>query len=132
MFFIANGKVAIMTDTNEILNTLEAGSYFGEICLLTESDARRIATAKALTACDLCTLKKLDFVELMEEYPEVKEVFRSVALIRLSRIGKDSSFFVNEDRGMSVPSVAPTESDFVADPSTYDTSNDFRRGYYLY
>lgn len=97
MYFIARGKVAIVTSDDEILNTLEAGSYFGEICLLT--DERRIATAKAITPCDLCTLKKEDFLRLMDEYPEVESMFQLVAMARLSKIGKNKSVtFTSHDR----------------------------------
>ena len=89
MYFVACGRVAIMADDDTVLNTLEAGSYFGEICLLT--DERRSATAKALTPCDLCTLTKQDFLELMEEYPNVESMFQTVAAVRLSKIGKDGT-----------------------------------------
>ena len=89
MYFIARGKVAV-SDNGGVLSTLEAGSYFGEICLL--RDERRSATVKALTPCDLCTLTKRDFLELMEEYPNVESVFQSVAIARLSKIRKNRLF----------------------------------------
>jgi CRP-like cAMP-binding protein len=108
MYFIARGKVAIITNSDSIMDTLEAGSYFGEICLLT--DERRSATVKALTPCDLCTLKKRDFLELMEEYPDVESMFQSVALARLSMIGKNRSSItfpskIRTDRTKSITSL---------------------------
>ena len=85
MYFIAHGKVAIMNDDDVILNTLEAGSYFGEIGLLTED--KRIATVRALTCCDLCTLKKQDFLDLMNDHPEVRNKIQLMAIRRLSSCG---------------------------------------------
>lgn len=108
MYFIARGKVAIMTDDDVVLNTLETGSYFGEICLLS-SDERRSATAKALTPCDLCTLKKRDFLELMEEYPQVENMFQTVAIARLSTIRKNRSSiaFTSQQEGKRISTPFP-------------------------
>lgn len=85
MYFIVRGKVRILSDTDNTLNILEDGAYFGEICLLT--DDRRTATVQALTACDLCTLTKVDFEKVIEEFPELRTVFEEKAIKRLSRLG---------------------------------------------
>ena len=84
MYFIARGRVRILSDEQKSLSILDEGSYFGEICLLT--DDRRTATAKAITACDLCTLTKTDFEKIIEEFPDVRQVFAKKALARLSKL----------------------------------------------
>ena len=97
MYFIARGSVEVLTDDNTVLNVLEEGSYFGEICLLT--DDRRTATVRALTPCDLCTLKKKDFEEIIIEFPEVKKIFESLAITRLSNMGERNSIvFLKEGK----------------------------------
>ncbi len=97
MYFISRGSVEIVTDDDTVLNVLEEGTYFGEICLLT--DDRRTATVRALTPCDLCTLKKKDFEELAIEFPEVRGIFESLAITRLSKMGERKSIsYLKEGR----------------------------------
>lgn len=104
MYFIARGQVEIIDDEDKFLNTLDAGSYFGEICLLTED--RRTATVIAITPCDLCTLKRMDFEELVEEFPEVRDAIQSVAIKRLSRrLGVNQSSIELTKEGKLLTSV---------------------------
>lgn len=101
MYFIARGSVEIVTDNDTVLNVLEKGSYFGEICLLTND--RRTATVRALTPCDLCTLNKKDFEELIIEFPEMKAIFESLAITRLSKLGERHSLSYEGKLLTSVP-----------------------------
>lgn len=51
-----------------IVGEIQAGSYFGDVsCLL--SDVRRISI-RAVTLCELYTLKKRDLFSVMADYPE--------------------------------------------------------------
>ena len=56
-----------------------------EICLLT--DDRRVASVKASTTVDLFSLSKEQFQDILEEYPEMKQIMSTVAVERLHKIG---------------------------------------------
>ncbi|XP_031563696.1 potassium/sodium hyperpolarization-activated cyclic nucleotide-gated channel 2-like [Actinia tenebrosa] len=86
MYFIQKGIVDILTKDNELATSLGEGSHFGEICLLTK-EARRVASVRAATICDLYSLSSTHFHEVLEEYPSMKEMLKEVAKERLSRIG---------------------------------------------
>ena len=66
------------------------GCFFPEICLLT--NARRTASVKAKTLCDIFILHAEDFREVVDEYPEMRQMLESVASQRLSRMGKSVDF----------------------------------------
>ena len=57
-----------------------------EICLLTR-EARRVASVRAATTCNLYSLSSLHFHEVLQEYPDMKLMLEEVAKERLSRIG---------------------------------------------
>ena len=65
-------------------------SFALEICLLT--NARRTATIEAKSVCDIYILHAEDFREVVDEYPEMRQVMESVASQRLSRMGKSVDF----------------------------------------
>lgn len=60
--------------------------YFLEICLLTK-EARRVASVRAATLCNLYSLCSPHFHEVLLEYPDMKIMLEEVAKERLSRIG---------------------------------------------
>jgi len=64
--------------------------FIPEICLLT--NARRTASIVAKTLCDIFILHAEDFREVVDEYPEMRQVMESVATQRLSRMGKSVDF----------------------------------------
>lgn len=64
--------------------------FFVEICLLT--NARRTATVMAKGVCDIYILHAEDFREVVDEYPEMRQVMESVATKRLSKMGKSVDF----------------------------------------
>ena len=90
MFFIKSGTVEVVVD-GKVAAILSDGSHFGEICLLTED--RRVADVVAFTTTDTFSLTKDNFNLLLEEYPDMREPLESVALKRLSTIGKMPSPF---------------------------------------
>ncbi|CAG0880601.1 unnamed protein product [Darwinula stevensoni] len=54
MYFIQEGIVDIVMSSGEVATSLSDGSYFGEICLLT--NAKRVASVRAETYCNLFSL----------------------------------------------------------------------------
>ena len=64
--------------------------FIVEISLLSK-EARRIATVRARTQCDLFSLSCDDFNNTLKDYPQMKEVLRRVAEARLHNIGASDS-----------------------------------------
>lgn len=75
MFIIGHGDVEVCLG-EKVLTTLKAGQFFGEIALL--EDTIRTADVRAKSYCDLYTLKKSDFLEVIEKYPDLGEKFMSI------------------------------------------------------
>ncbi|CAA9998494.1 unnamed protein product [Nesidiocoris tenuis] len=81
---MANGEVA---------TSLSDGSYFGEICLLT--NARRVASVRAETYCNLFSLSVEHFNAVLDQYPLMRRTMESVAAerrfpqLKLNKIGKN-------------------------------------------
>lgn len=63
------------------------GSYFGEICLLT--NARRVASVRAETYCNLFSLSVDHFNSVLDQYPLMRKTMETVAAERLNKIGKN-------------------------------------------
>ncbi|TPP64746.1 Potassium sodium hyperpolarization-activated cyclic nucleotide-gated channel 4 [Fasciola gigantica] len=87
MYFIQEGIVDIVTRDGEIATSLSDGSYFGEICLLT--NARRVASVRAETYCNVYSLDRASFLEVLDNYPLMRRTMESVAAERLNKIGRD-------------------------------------------
>ncbi|XP_055882984.1 potassium/sodium hyperpolarization-activated cyclic nucleotide-gated channel 4-like isoform X4 [Biomphalaria glabrata] len=89
MFFIQEGIVDIITADGEVATSLSDGSYFGEICLLT--NARRVASVRAETYACLYSLAVEHFNSVLDRYPVMRRTMESVAAERLTKIGKNPS-----------------------------------------
>ncbi|XP_007542569.1 potassium/sodium hyperpolarization-activated cyclic nucleotide-gated channel 2-like [Poecilia latipinna] len=89
MYFIQHGTVTIIPRGSKEL-VLSDGAYFGEICLLTQG--RRTASVRADTYCRLYSLSVDDFNEVLEEHPLMRRAFESVAVERLDRVSRRSSY----------------------------------------
>jgi len=79
MYFIESGQVeqSVSTSTGPmVLDTLEQGDFFGEIVLLTNKP--HVATASAVTECNVWALKKRDFDDLLFKYPNLAVVLSRV------------------------------------------------------
>jgi CRP-like cAMP-binding protein len=75
MYFMQTGKVDILcfVDSEEVLlETLEYGSYFGEVAILLDG-LRREASAKAVSFCAMFSFTKLALSQLLEMYPDVSK-----------------------------------------------------------
>ncbi|XP_074650570.1 potassium/sodium hyperpolarization-activated cyclic nucleotide-gated channel 3-like [Tubulanus polymorphus] len=89
MYFIQEGIVDIITKDGEVATSLSDGSYFGEICLLT--NAKRVASVRAETYCNLFSLSVEHFNAVLDNYPVMRRTMETVAAERLNKIGKNPS-----------------------------------------
>ncbi len=78
MFFISRGKVEIVSeDGATVFATLSDGSFFGEIALLFSSE--RTASVRAKDYCDLYTLDKFTFDNVLAKFPEIARQVHAMA-----------------------------------------------------
>ncbi|KAL4227919.1 Potassium/sodium hyperpolarization-activated cyclic nucleotide-gated channel 3 [Mactra antiquata] len=89
MYFIQEGIVDVITTEGEVATSLSDGSYFGEICLLT--NAKRVASVRAETYVNLYSLSVEHFKDVLDRYPVMRRTMESVAAERLTKIGKNPS-----------------------------------------
>jgi CPA2 family monovalent cation:H+ antiporter-2 len=75
MYFIASGGVEVAVSSGAI--RLEAGSFFGEMALLTGE--RRTADVTAVDFCQLQTLSRRDFNQFMRRHPELRAAVSALA-----------------------------------------------------
>jgi len=78
MFFIAAGAVEVKLDTKSI--RLEAGSFFGEMALL--SGDRRVADVVAIDFCDFLVLSRRDFNRFVAKHPDLRDAVTEMAAQR--------------------------------------------------
>lgn len=86
LYIILTGAVEVIDETDageELLATLEAGEYFGEIALL--KARTRNATVRCLRAADLLALPHRQFQSLVANLPELKQSFERVMERRITR-----------------------------------------------
>jgi CRP-like cAMP-binding protein len=82
MFFLARGKIEIVTEYGEVIETAEGpSSWFGEVGIL--SDLPRTASIKCKTDCSVYELKDSDMRSMMDKYPEVREGIEETSKERL-------------------------------------------------
>ncbi|XP_045469936.1 potassium/sodium hyperpolarization-activated cyclic nucleotide-gated channel 2 isoform X3 [Harmonia axyridis] len=102
MYFIQEGIVDIVMSNGEVATSLSDGSYFGEICLLT--NARRVASVRAETYCNLFSLSVDHFNAVLEQYPLMRRTMESVAAERsvrwLNKIGKSPNLLSNREEDL--------------------------------
>ncbi|XP_076356642.1 potassium/sodium hyperpolarization-activated cyclic nucleotide-gated channel 2-like [Tachypleus tridentatus] len=87
MYFIQEGIVDIVMSNGEVATSLSDGSYFGEICLLTNT--RRVASVRAETYCHLFSLSVEHFNSVLDMFPVMRRTMESIAAERLNKIGKN-------------------------------------------
>jgi voltage-gated potassium channel len=68
MYFIYKGKIEILSESRELIATLNEGDFFGEKALL--DDRKRTATARAAEFCEIYVLRKETFFTVCQHYPE--------------------------------------------------------------
>lgn len=78
MYFISRGTVEIRSaDETQLYATLSAGDFFGEMALV--FDQPRVASACAVTYCDLYLLEKETFNRILARFPDFAEHIKAVA-----------------------------------------------------
>lgn len=86
MYFIHTGAVEIVDSGQKVLATLNPGSFFGEMALLTNNP--RTATARARSFCDLYVLSRESFQHVLHRYPSFETKLQSVIAQRLGSTKK--------------------------------------------
>ncbi|KAG5892221.1 hypothetical protein JTB14_034770 [Gonioctena quinquepunctata] len=81
MYFIYFGTVAIYSSGGKEICHLKDGAHFGEIALIFNEP--RVATVRAVTPCELFTLNRSDFLDVLEPYPDIKTKITLLAQERL-------------------------------------------------
>ncbi|XP_059620419.1 potassium/sodium hyperpolarization-activated cyclic nucleotide-gated channel 3 isoform X4 [Phlebotomus argentipes] len=108
MYFIQEGVVDIVMANGEVATSLSDGSYFGEICLLT--NARRVASVRAETYCNLFSLSVDHFNCVLDQYPLMRKTMETVAAERLNKIGKNPNIMAQRDEPNSLNTESKTIS----------------------
>ncbi len=91
MHLVAAGKLAVRSSTaagdTATLNILSPGSFFGELSLLRDVDARvRTASIVALEPVETLSLPASAFRELCEKHPQVEQLVSSLLARRVEQL----------------------------------------------
>jgi CRP/FNR family transcriptional regulator, cyclic AMP receptor protein len=91
VFYVQKGKVKITVVSAQgkeaVVAVLGAGEFCGEGCLA--GQPRRMATATAMSECEIMRLEKAGIIRVLHEEPAFSEVFVSHLLARSIRIEED-------------------------------------------
>ena len=91
MFYIQKGKVKITVVSEQgkeaVVAVLGADEFCGEGCLT--GQPLRLATATAMTECEIMRLEKAAMVHVLHEEPAFSEMFVSHLLARTIRVEAD-------------------------------------------
>lgn len=91
VFYIQKGKVKLIVLSKEgkeaVVAILGAGQFFGEGCL--NGQSLRIATTKAMEACDITAITKKAMVTALQREPKFSQLFMAYLLTRNNRIEED-------------------------------------------
>ena len=81
MYFVVHGELGVFSkDEKKPFAKLHDGDFFGEVALFMKKP--RTATIKAVSYCDLYTLKKNTFDRLVSKYPDIAAEIEKKAKIR--------------------------------------------------
>jgi glucose-6-phosphate 1-dehydrogenase len=67
-YLVSRGEIEILGASDEVIETLCEGDFFGEISLLTSKPLR--ATVRAKSYCDVFVLDKSDFIRILKDRPQ--------------------------------------------------------------
>ena len=91
VFYIQKGKVKVTVVSEQgkeaVVAILGTDEFFGEGCLA--GQARRMATATAMTECDIMRLEKAAIVDVIHDEPAFSEMFIAHLLARTIRVEAD-------------------------------------------
>ena len=86
MYMISKGTVEVLDRDKNSIATLSDGQFFGEVALL--HHAPRNASLRAMDYCDIYSLDRKTFEEILERYPDFASSIQAMAEQR--RGGKQS------------------------------------------
>jgi CRP/FNR family cyclic AMP-dependent transcriptional regulator len=88
VFYIQKGKIKITVVSKQgkeaVIAVLGPGEFCGEGCLA--GQPRRMATAAAMTECDIMQVQRADIIRVLHEEPAFSEMFVSHLLARTIRV----------------------------------------------
>jgi CRP/FNR family transcriptional regulator, cyclic AMP receptor protein len=91
VFYIQKGKVKVTVVSSQgkeaVVAVLNAGEFCGEGCLT--GQPKRIATASAMTDCEIMRLEKKAIIRVLHTEPRFSEFFMSYLLGRTLRVEED-------------------------------------------
>jgi len=91
VFYIQKGQVKVTVVSEQgkeaVVAVLGPDEFFGEGCLT--GQPRRLATAKAMTECEIMRLDKAAMIRVLHEEPAFSEMFVSHLLLRTIRVEED-------------------------------------------
>ena len=91
VFYIRTGKVKVTVISEQgkeaVVAVMGPDEFCGEGCL--SGQPRRLATATAMTDCEVMRLDKETFVRVLHEEPAFAEMFVAHLLVRTSRVEAD-------------------------------------------
>jgi CRP/FNR family cyclic AMP-dependent transcriptional regulator len=91
VFYIQNGKVKMTVVSSQgkeaVVGILGSGDFCGEGCLT--GQVRRMATATAMTECEVMRIERAAFVRVLHEEPAFSEFFVSHLLKRTLQVEAD-------------------------------------------
>ncbi len=81
LFIVANGRLAVLNESDQLIGTLSAGEHFGEYALF--ADVPYTATLRAETDCSLLLLDEATFDNLVAEYERMSHYVEQIGSGRL-------------------------------------------------
>lgn len=84
LYFIISGTVAVYNRDGKKICHLEDGSYFGEVALVMEKE-KRLATVIAMETCEVYVLKRRDFLNIINQYPNLIRILQKLAIEKLEK-----------------------------------------------
>ena len=91
IFYIRTGKIKVAVVSKQgkeaVVALLNPDEFFGEGCLI--GQPKRLATASALTECEIMRVDKAEIQRVLQDEPAFSEMFISHMLVRNARIEED-------------------------------------------
>jgi CRP-like cAMP-binding protein len=91
VFYIRKGKVKLSVLSKEgkeaVVGILGPDEFIGEGCLI--GQPKRLATASAMTECEIMRLEKFEIQRVLDEEPDFSRMFVSHILTRSARVEED-------------------------------------------
>jgi hypothetical protein len=78
VYIVSSGSAEVLTgESSEVRGSFEAGDYFGLLSLTLGEP--RSASVRTISYCDVYVLEERDLARLKLEYPEFKDILRTIA-----------------------------------------------------